>query len=78
MGAVWVEYSGGALWILHAQGDCSALEGPTLHAAMAKFVHKIGLPSRHPVQATDRCAISGMMHQSHFVKISLPARVMRK
>ena len=44
----------------------------------AKIENEIGFPSFHAVQDADSCATSGVMILSHFVKISLPARVMRK
>ena len=47
-------------------------------APKAKIENEIGFPSLHAVQDTDGCATSGVMIPVHFVKISLPARVMRR
>ena len=47
-------------------------------APQAKIEHKIGFPSLHPVQDTNSRTTSGLIDVSHFVKISLPERVMRR
>lgn len=47
-------------------------------APQAKVENKVSFPSLHPVQDANSCTTSGVIAFPHFVKISLPERVMRR